>query len=287
MDDHGERDLTRFALICPVCGRSLSADGSAMRCVSGHSFDLSRKGAVNLLLSSGKGKRHGDDRETVRARTAFLSRGYYDPLSSAAAEMLTPLLEDGAVVADAGCGEGKYDEDLFRYAEMNGKHLRIVGIDISKEAVSALRSRTREVSGVVASTAAMPLASESADAVLNIFSPLFAEEFARVLKKDGLLLRIIPLEDHLMELKQAVYQTAYPNPAETAGPDGFSLAGRKDVTYRVRMEQAEDIRALFRMTPYYYKTGKDDQEKLDHIRTLDVTFSFGILLYRKRKGERT
>ena len=172
-------------------------------------------------------------------------------------------------------------EDLFRYAEKNGKSLGIIGIDISKEAVSALRSRTREVSGVVASTAAMPLASESADAVLNIFSPLFAGEFARVLKKDGLLLRVIPLKDHLMELKQAVYETAYPNPTETVELDGFSLVGRKDVSYSVRIKNAEDIRDLFRMTPYYYKTGKDDQEKLEHIRTLDVTFSFGILLYRK------
>ena len=281
MDSHGERDLKRFALICPVCGQALQADSNAMRCTSGHSFDLSRKGAVNLLLSSGKGKRHGDDREMVRARTSFLSHGYYDPLSAAAAEMLTPLLKNEAVVVDAGCGEGKYDEDLLRFSENSGKHIRILGIDISKEAVSALRSRTREVSGIVASTAAMPLASECADAVLNIFSPLFAGEFARVLKKNGLLLRVIPLENHLLELKRAVYETAYANPTETVEIDGFDPVGRKEISYSIKMEKAEDIRDLFRMTPYYYKTGKDDQRKLESIKALDVTFSFGILLYRK------
>ena len=38
---------------------------------------------------------------------------------------------------------------------------------------------------------------------------------------------------------------------------------------------------LFRMTPYYYKTGKSDQEKLYNIDCLETKIEFGIDLMKK------
>ena len=45
-------------LTCPVCGEKtnrpprLIPDGKTLRCPKGHSFDVSAKGYVNLLLTS-------------------------------------------------------------------------------------------------------------------------------------------------------------------------------------------------------------------------------------------
>ena len=45
----------------------------------------------------------------------------------------------------------------------------------------------------------------------------------------------------------------------------------------------EDILHLFEMTPYYYKTSREDQERLMKLDSLSVTASFELLVYRTLK----
>ena len=118
--------------------------------------------------------------------------------------------------------------------------------------------------------------------MLSVFSPLAAEEFARVLKKGGLLLRVVPLEEHLFELKEAVYDVPRENPPDTETVEGFELADSFDLRYTVELENNEDILDLFSMTPYYYKSGERDQEKLKKIEKLTVRLGFGLRLWKKQ-----
>ena len=46
---------------------------------------------------------------------------------------------------------------------------------------------------------------------MPVFSPEADNEYLRVLKKGGIMLRVIPLEKHLFELKAAIYDTPYKN----------------------------------------------------------------------------
>jgi 23S rRNA (guanine745-N1)-methyltransferase len=39
---------------------------------------------------------------------------------------------------------------------------------------------------------------------------------------------------------------------------------------------------LFRMTPYFYKTGRDDQQKIENLDYLETETEFGISVYRKK-----
>ena len=68
-------------LICPVCGLPLTLEAKTYRCEKNHCFDCAKSGYVNLLPPAPGGKRHGDDKLMVKARTDFLDKGYYDPLS--------------------------------------------------------------------------------------------------------------------------------------------------------------------------------------------------------------
>jgi 23S rRNA (guanine745-N1)-methyltransferase len=87
--------------VCPICNKQLNIDGGKSAvCASGHSFDKSRKGYYNLLV--GRGGAHGDNREMVLARRAFLARGFYEPLASFVAESVASLIGEGASVLDAG-----------------------------------------------------------------------------------------------------------------------------------------------------------------------------------------
>lgn len=268
---------------CPVCGGSLTAWENSLRCEQRHTYDIARKGYVNFLLSqSSSAKRHGDDKLMVQARTRFLDRGYYLPLREALLETVGKYAGKGMRLADAGCGEGWYTDALERFLQEKGVDPVVCGLDISKEALIAGHRRNPRLHLAVASLFHLPLGDGEWDGVVNIFAPHAEEEFARVLREGGLLFRVIPLEEHLMGLKRAIYAQVRKNVVDSIPLERFELLERVDVRGNIHVEGQEDIQALFRMTPYYYKTGVEDQEKLLNLDELDTEVEFAILVYRKK-----
>ena len=261
--------------ICPVCKTGLSDNGKSYICENGHCFDKAKSGYVNLLLNSGSG-RHGDDKLMVRARTEFLNAGYYAPLAEKLKEIAVSLCNERSVILDAGCGEAYYSAQI-----QEAVNCSLIGIDISKDALIAAAKRSKVLSLAVASTAAMPVEDKCADLVLNVFSPLFAEEFSRVLKDGGYLIRVVPLEKHLWELKARIYAEPYENDAPTLELEGFELIKTAELKYEICVEDSSLINDLFMMTPYYYKTGEADQKKLLSGEKLTTQIEFGILVYNK------
>ena len=133
----------------------------------------------------------------------------------------------------------------------------------------------------VASVFHTPVADDSCDMVLSVFAPLGGEEFQRVLKPGGVLIRVVPLERHLWSLKTAVYEQPYENDREDPVLLGFSLIETRELREAIHLENGEDILNAFSMTPYYYKTGEEDQKKLRGLAQLDTEIEFEIRTYRK------
>ena len=185
-------------LLCPVCGGRLVRKEKAWRCENHHCFDVARSGYVNLLPPSASGKRHGDDKRMVAARTAFLSRGYYDHLIGAVAVACAQTAGPDACVLDAGCGEGTYTRAIYDALAAKGGCPQLLGADISAEAVRRAARQVPEGVFCAASTAHLPLAAESLDLIVNIFSPLMAEEFLRGLNARGVTVVMITHDMHLM-----------------------------------------------------------------------------------------
>ena len=268
-------------LLCPVCGGKLVREEKLWRCENHHCFDVARSGYVNLLPPSAAGKRHGDDKRMVAARTAFLSRGYYDHLIGAVAGACAELAGPDVCVLDAGCGEGTYTRAIYDVLAAKGGRPQLLGADISAEAVRRAARLVPEGTFFAASTAHLPLAAESLDLVVNIFSPLMADEFRRVLKPGGYLLRVVPMERHLFELKAAVYDHPYENPPAEPETEGFRLLRTQELRKTIALSTNEDVQALFLMTPYYYKTGAEDQKKLAAVHALRVTTEFLLAVCQK------
>ena len=266
-------------LICPVCKGILKREERLFRCDCGHSFDLAKQGYVNLLLSQqSKGRHHGDDKAMVASRRAFLEKGYYSPLREALAEEVYLYTADKApVLVDAGCGEGWYDEGIYEKLP----HAALIGFDISKDALKWAAKRKGFAHLAVASCFSMPMGDHSADGVFNIFSPFAGEEYQRVLKSGGHLFRVVPGEKHLWELKSAIYEKPIPNRPEPKEIEGLSLIKERKVCFEITLEEKEDIESLFQMTPYYYRTSREDHQKLLALDRLTTRVEFNILIYEK------
>ena len=268
--------------ICPVCKLPLILDNRTYKCENGHCYDLSKSGYVNLLLSQqSKLKRHGDDKVMAKARRDFLDKGYYLPLLNGLKSAVSAHFTKDSVLLDAGCGEGWYTSNLYDYLSGLDLSPNFLAVDISKDALDLLGKRSPNIKRAVASVYKLPVSDNSCDVVINIFAPIATEEYLRVLKPNGILICAIALEDHLLSLKQKVYENAYKNEIGDLNLDGFRLINRNDVKGEIEISSNEDILTLFKMTPYYYKTSKEDFEKLTKLQKLKTQTEFGILIYKK------
>ena len=171
---------------CPSCQKPLCREERRLVCPAGHSFDVARSGYVNLLLSQQTGrKHHGDDKRMVKARSAFLERGYYDPMRQELIKQGLAAARQGMTVLDAGCGEGYYTAEMAKTLREREYRPKVAGIDISKAALQEAAKRDGESEYAVASCFHLPVAGESVDLLLSVFAPYCGEEFLRVLKPDG------------------------------------------------------------------------------------------------------
>lgn len=264
-----------------MCRAGLLKTEKTYLCENGHAFDIARKGYVNLLMSQ-TGGQHGDDRTMISARADFLNRGFYNVLSRKVCECVSEHTASGARVLDAGCGECKYTADIMEHLEREGKRADVIGIDISKEALGFAKRRTGGLHLAVASTADMPVESGMVDVLVNIFAPFSGAEFARVLKDNGVIIRVYPLARHLWELKELIYDVPYENPETDMEEDGFELCVQHEVKYKMNFTTNEEVQSLFKMTPYFYRTGEEDKKKLENVKSLTCSAEFGIVIYKKQ-----
>ncbi len=265
------------AVVCPVCTYELKRENGSYKCENNHCFDISKFGTVNLNMSnSSSKKRHGDDSAMVVARNTFLGKGYYGDLHNDICRLAEAHAHECGTLLDIGCGEGYYTSGVAECTDAK----EVIGIDISRDAVRYFKKRLPDAFGCIASAYKLPIKTDSADIVMNMFAPIDPLETARVLKENGILIRTYVMKDHLIELKRAVYSTAYYNDEEDIELDGFEIVDSL-VTQNKITVVGEDIQNLFLMTPYYYKTSREDQEKLQKIEKLDVTTQFRTVIYKK------
>ena len=269
---------------CPLCGTPLEREETRWLCPNRHSFDRAAAGYVHLLPANKKhSKDPGDDKAMVAARSAFLDKGYYAPLRDSLCKAISQHTErrSAPVILDSGCGEGYYTAGLFQTLTEAGLAPRIAGVDLSKAALRRAAKRLPEAEFAVASVYHLPLPDRSADVLVNIFSPLAAEEFARVLRPGGLFCYAVPSDRHLWEMKQVLYREPYENPIKQEDYSGFVWRDVKEIRYTVNLEGASDIMALFHMTPYAWKTPKEGVARLDRLDRLTCQVGFDLHLYQR------
>lgn len=265
-------------IICPICKAPLVKSGASLVCEKRHTFDFSAEGYINLAIGKPSS---GDSPEMCRARHDFLSKGYYKPLAVGIAEALSESApKSPALICDAGCGEGFYLREIQKLLP----EYSYVGFDLAKTSVKlaarAEKNSERPISYAVAGIFDMPIRSGSCAAVLSVFAPVPHEEAARVLSDDGIMAVVHPGKKHLAGLKQKLYSSPYDNEEKPLSFEGFELIGEKHINYRASVKK-EDMKNLLTMTPYYWKTSKEDIERFLLNDGFETELEFIITVFRK------
>ena len=274
-------------IICPICKEKLEKEEKTYRCPNRHSFDISKWGHVNLLLDNQKhSKMPGDDKDMVLSRKYFLEKDYYKGISDKLNELVTKNITDNKHekinILDIGCGEGYYTGNLKKFLDEKGIANEIIGIDISKEAVISAAKTHKGINWIVASATNIPVADNSLDFIICMFAKIIPEEKMRTLKKGGKLIIVSTGENHLLEMKEVVYENIrkdFYSPIEDLKI--FEYVETVNCTYKTFIKENESIKNLFNMTPYRWRSPREGIERLFALENLETTIDVNFDIFQK------
>lgn len=183
---------------CPVCRQPMAAVvENSLTCVNGHQFDFNKHGYLHFLNGAANTE-YG--RSMFESRRQLLTAGLFKPIVSAVNQLL-PARELN--ILDVGTGEGTPLAQLAQLRDNPGDTM--VGFDISKPGVTLATQLPVTAFFCVADLRQLPFADHCFDLLLELFSPSDYREFNRVLADDGMLVKVIPNANYLVELRHLLY----------------------------------------------------------------------------------
>ena len=271
-----QRFVSATAFACPICQENLTLVVTSLKCCNRHSFDLAKFGYVNLAPQIKQSANY--DKENFQNRQQILEAGFYQAILEVVSDLLARS-KTSTTVLDIGCGEGFYSRKL----QESHSDKTFYAFDISKDSVQiAAKSEVNwAVNWFVGDLARLPIKDASMDILLDIFSPANYGEFKRVLKENGLLIKVIPTENHLKEIRQKVQDQltnkGYSNQdIKDHFQNNFTILSNKTASL-TKPITAEQLQALLSMTPLLFHV---DQSKIDWSQLTEITIEADIMVGR-------
>ena len=269
-----QRFASATAFACPICQENLTLVESSLKCNNRHSFDLAKFGYVNLAPQIKQSANY--DKENFQNRQQILEAGFYQAILEVVSDLLSNS-KNAKTILDIGCGEGFYSRKL----QENHSEKTFYAFDISKDSVQiAAKSEPNwAVNWFVGDLARLPIKDASMNILLDIFSPANYGEFRRVLSKDGILIKVIPTENHLKEIRQRVQDQLtnkdYSNQdIKNHFQEHFTILSSQTASL-TKTITAEQLQALLSMTPLLFHV---DQSKIDWSQLTEITIEAEILV---------
>ena len=269
-----QRFASATAFACPICQEKLTLVESSLKCNNRHSFDLAKFGYVNLAPQIKQSANY--DKENFQNRQQILEAGFYQAILEVVSDLLSNS-KNAKTILDIGCGEGFYSRKL----QERHPDKTFYAFDISKASVQiASKSEPNwAVNWFVGDLARLPIKDASMDILLDIFSPANYGEFRRVLSKDGILIKVIPTENHLKEIRQKVQDQLtnkdYSNQdIKNHFQEHFTILSNQTASL-TKTITTDQLQALLSMTPLLFHI---DQSKIDWSQLTEITIEAEILV---------
>ena len=272
-------------LACTVrdCGEPLHRVTASYSCPRGHTFDVARRGYVNVLQPHDRRSRHaGDTADAVTARSRLLDAGIGAAAIAAIVRVVTSLdLGPRPAIVDLGCGGG---ELLGTLAATVSDARALVGIDLSTAAIDRAAQHFPALTWVVANAdRRLPLLDAGVDAIVSLNGRRNPADTARVLVPRGTLVIGVPAADDLIELREQVLGGRVERDRVPAVIDEhatwFRIANRLIVRERHRLDRP----ALLDLLQGTYRGSRTSHAgRLAALDTLDVTSASEILILTRR-----
>ena len=232
-------------LACPKCHESIVQEGNSYKCANNHCYDLAKTKYLNLLLNPDKATNNpGDSKESLVARKAYLTKGYYT----------------------------RGLKEIFSLDT-------IYGLDISKEAINMATKYTKDVYWLVGNSKNLPIVDHSLDFITALFTVVNQDELKRTLKKGGYIIHVTANPNHLIEIKELIYDEIKVKSDKYIRLD-FETIESYDLVHQVKIDNREDALNLLKMTPHYYHIKKERRGVLDELERLDITIDIKITIYQ-------
>ena len=261
---------------CPVCKTDLRLEQNSLFCSKRHCFDIAKTGYVNLAMGTKSSKHYS--RETFRNRREILEKGYYSHILKELVRLTESFGSIGTIL-DIGCGDGYYSRKIKE--ALSDK--TVIAFDISRDAVqlAAKSDLSDSVKWFVGNLEELPIKDKSIDCILNIFTPANYSEFNRVLREGGYVIKVIPGNDHLRELREAAKGQL--KSGQYSNADVVTYFQKKyAVIYHRRLSATyavtlEEIKAFANMTPLLFHVNK---QEIDYRNIKEITIEAKLLVGR-------
>lgn len=264
-------------LRCPKCGRAfVTVLDYSLACQQGHVWNLNKKGFVYFLDHAAPGEY---DRENLADRRNVLQAGMFQPMIEQVAQYIPT---EPQTILDIGTGEGT---PLYQLMQARPDHHdTYLGFDISKAGVQLATQLDPNLFFCVADLRQLPFADASMSTIVEFFSPSDYQEFKRVLKPGGQVLKIIPNADYLIELRHLLYPTGekrtYDNSAVVQRfAENYPTMQMVPIKYEFSL--APELRAsLVQMSPLHWGKGARKLTATDLAQLTQVTIDVSLLIGR-------
>ena len=273
---------------CPICKEEMEVhEFKDMVCRKGHNFNIARKGYINFLL---KAVKTDYDKDMFYSRNLINASGFFNPLLETLRNSIIKSIQEkdlGEVnILDAGCGDGSHiGQIISKLNEKANADVKGFGVDISKEGILFASKQYFDILWCVADLTNLPFASKSFSVILNILSPANYDEFHRVLKDDGMLIKVVPGKDYLKELRSIFYQGT--EKEEYSNDEVVKLFSNKfkvidtiELKYDHQIDR-DNLIHLISMTPLSWKVTDDKINKVMDMNIDSISVEFLIIIGQK------
>lgn len=276
---------------CPICYSTLYVKNFSLMCHNRHTFDIAKQGYVNLLNRTVK---TNYNRQLFVARKQIIKETLlFEKLHQEIAHVIIKNRNDVKVatqenILDAGCGEGSH---LVHICEQINFKLQQpmcgVGIDISKEGILAATKNNINMIWSVADLTHLPFKEEQFAVILNILSPANYAEFSRVLNDNGIIIKVVPRDAYLQELRQFFFQghqQTYSNEnAVQLFNYHFQTIYRTTLTYEIMLEERQ-LQTFVQMTPLLWQITEEKISAFLQSGTKTITVDLELLVGNKNRS---